>query len=51
MKCLSFKSNFTFMNILEFEKKKKNVQLNIKIIMDTCDPNPKEILKLKANKF
>lgn len=50
MKCLSFKSNFTFMNILEFGKK-KDVQLNIKIIMDTCDPNPKEILKLKANKF
>ena len=37
------------MNILEFGKKK--VQVNIKVIMDTCDPNPKEILKLKANKF
>ena len=37
------------MNILEFGKKK--VQVNIKIIMDTCDPNLKEILKLKANKL
>lgn len=37
------------MNILEFGKKK--IQVYKKITMDTCDPNPKEILKLKANKF